>query len=306
MSELALTLSGGGSKGAYQAGVIYNLLAERKIHYDIIAGTSVGALNALLLSMFPEGEEVAAAEALKDIWYGVSTDKVHKLWYKGFLGYAAALWKPSVFDTAPLKDLVESLADLGKIRSSGKKLRVVAVSLNTGEAKVWTEQDDDIVQAVLASASYPIFLEPVKIGNELYTDGGLREVTPTGAAIRAGATHLDIIQCQIPGSSSHTGTNINTLEVGKQCLSVLMDEVAVWDLKAIDMYNALLRSGMDLSEYKFIDLSDKKIVTTNLIYPQVPLVKNSLDFDPETMRKAFEIGLEHARSKNWVVPTQSP
>ena len=306
MSSLALTLSGGGSKGAYQAGCIYNLLAERKIQYDIIAGTSVGALNALLLSMFPHGQEVEAAEALKAIWYGVSTDKVHKLWYKGFLGYAASLWKASVFDTDPLKELVHSMADLEKIRSSGKKLRVVAVSLNTGEAKTWTEQDDDIIEAVLASASYPIFLEPVKIGNELYTDGGLREVTPTAAAIKAGATHLDIIQCQRPGSSNHVGTAINTIEVGKQCLSVLMDEVAVWDLKAIDMYNALLRSGMDLSEYKFIDLSDKKIVTTNLIYPEVSLVKNALDFTPEIMKKAFEIGLEHARSKNWNIPAQSP
>lgn len=304
--QRALPLSGGGSKGAYQAGVIYNLLAERRIQYDILSGTSVGALNALLLAMYPHGQEVEAAEALKDIWYNVSTGKVHKLWYKGFLGYLSALWQPSVFNTEPLENLVESMADVSRIRSSGKKLRVVGVSLNTGEMKVWTEQDDDIVQGVLASASYPLFLEPVKIGDQIFTDGGLREVTPTGAAIKAGATHLDIVQCQRPGSSKHKGIDITTIEVGKQSLSIMMDEVAVWDIKAIDFYNAIIKSGIDVSEFKNIKLDGKRFITTNLIYPEVNLVDNALDFSPDIMRKAFEIGLEHSRSRNWDIPTQSP
>ena len=45
----AIVLSGGGGKGAYQIGV-WKALRKKKIHYDIVTGTSVGALNGALMT----------------------------------------------------------------------------------------------------------------------------------------------------------------------------------------------------------------------------------------------------------------
>jgi len=58
----ALVLSGGGSHGAWQAGAIKALATNHK--YDVIIGTSVGAVNAAGLSMF-------GPDALFNIWYGL-------------------------------------------------------------------------------------------------------------------------------------------------------------------------------------------------------------------------------------------
>ena len=44
----AVVLSGGGSKGAYQIGV-WKALRQLNIKYEIVAGTSVGALNGAMM-----------------------------------------------------------------------------------------------------------------------------------------------------------------------------------------------------------------------------------------------------------------
>ena len=47
-TETVLVLQGGGSLGAYECGV-YKTLAKHNIKFDIIAGTSIGALNAAII-----------------------------------------------------------------------------------------------------------------------------------------------------------------------------------------------------------------------------------------------------------------
>ena len=53
---MALALSGGGSKGSYQAGVLYGLVMndedKSKYAYDIISGVSAGSINAFGMSLF--------------------------------------------------------------------------------------------------------------------------------------------------------------------------------------------------------------------------------------------------------------
>ncbi len=66
MSKVALVLSGGGAKGAFQFGAIKYIEEEIKKKYPefqnkIIAGVSVGALNAVMMSMDKFNE-------LEDIW----------------------------------------------------------------------------------------------------------------------------------------------------------------------------------------------------------------------------------------------
>jgi len=65
MRNTALVLSGGGSKGAFQAGAIKYLL-EKGVKFNVIAGTSVGGLNGLIVS---QNEPEKVPEEL-DQWWG--------------------------------------------------------------------------------------------------------------------------------------------------------------------------------------------------------------------------------------------
>ncbi len=288
----ALVLSGGGSRGAYQAGVVWHLLRDLRIEYDIIAGASVGALNGSFLAMYAPGETLGAAEGLRDLWFGISDKKVHKLWYGGLLGKLPALWKPSVFSSAPLRELVQGTLVPERMRASGKRLRVGAVSLESGARRVWSEQDDDIVQAVLASSAFPVFLEPVRVGGELYTDDGVREATPCEEAIQAGADHLDIVMCSAPGVYGKLGRP-TALHIAKQCLAAQSEEVSKWDLKVIALYNALIRAGDPVAR-------GKRVITANVIWPNQSLeLDSSLDFTNTKARVNWARGVAEAQVKDW-------
>lgn len=64
-----LVLAGGGAKGAYAFGCIKALLKEG-VHFDVVAGTSVGALNAALLAM-------RAMKRGEKIWLDMAPSKVY-------------------------------------------------------------------------------------------------------------------------------------------------------------------------------------------------------------------------------------
>ena len=61
-------MSGGGSFGAYEAGVLWGLVknAEDSIdfEYDVVSGVSAGSINSLMVSLWPIGEEMQMVEWL--------------------------------------------------------------------------------------------------------------------------------------------------------------------------------------------------------------------------------------------------
>ena len=137
-----LVLSGGGVKGAYQVGALKKWMAEDGRDYDLVAGISVGALNAAILCQTPAGDPKASWDILDSTWGRVNNTRIKKSW-KPF-GVLESLWKQSVYNSEPLQEWVRSGVDSKKIQASGRKLRVVAVSLNTGETRVATESSINI------------------------------------------------------------------------------------------------------------------------------------------------------------------
>ena len=57
----ALVLSGGGSKGAFEVGVLQRLMGDERADYDLLCGTSVGAINAAYIAQTPLGRQRARA-----------------------------------------------------------------------------------------------------------------------------------------------------------------------------------------------------------------------------------------------------
>jgi NTE family protein len=71
-SETVLVLQGGGSLGAYECGV-YKSLYKRGIKFDILAGSSIGAINASIICSAQNADK-DAAEVLENFWITLSED----------------------------------------------------------------------------------------------------------------------------------------------------------------------------------------------------------------------------------------
>lgn len=276
----ALVLSGGGVKGAYQVGVLYNWLYEQKIKYDILCGVSVGALNTSFLSQYKLGQEEQSYRDLLGLWETIDDSKIYKHWC--VFRELAGLWKPSLYNSKPLMDMVHDTLDCVKIIESGRKLRVGAVSLKTGKYYLFSEKHPKIAEGVIASSAFPVFLTPIEIYDELWTDGGVKTVTPISAAIDAGATEIDIVMTSPDSSVIDNKEKPNALHVAMRVIDLMSDEIIANDVKMALMINKALDSGANLP--------GKKQISFRIVRPKKLLIKNSLNFDPKEIERMMDIG----------------
>ena len=286
----ALVLSGGGSKGAFQVGALEHLLGDLEITYDIITGISVGALNGSFLSMYKAGEEKQAIAGLVKVWNTVDDRRIFRLnhhrmpkrtYKREKISMArSALWELSFYDSTPLEELVEEVLDPEKAATSGKKLSVGCASLKNGEIEYWGHDSPDLVKAVAASASYPVFFRPVEIEGVLWTDGGIRHTTPIERAIDMGATEIDVILTG-PIPEKHEFNVSNTVEQLMAVIAILLDEV--WDT---DMIIGSL-------------IAEQEDIPVRLLFPTPGLSNHGLDFNPNTIKMNREIGYQAAKSIDW-------
>jgi len=289
----ALVLGGGGAKGAFAAGAIKYLLGEKQENYDIISGTSVGALNGSFLSMYPAGKEIEAAADLEKMWLGIDDSKIWRKWYYGLLWMLPVIlprWlggKQSTYSTAPLQKLIKANLNPDAVKSSGKKLRVGAVNLNSGYRRVWTEEDTVQIQAaVLASSSFPIFFEPVMIDGNVYTDAGVQEVSPIMDAIEAGATEIHLITNSPDQVVGQFDPKANGLALAGRMVETMLFEIERWDIKVVELYNALVDAGLAPGKVK---------VKLIVLRPRQALLEDSLNFDPAFIRTNIERGYSDAK-----------
>lgn len=251
--KVAIVLGGGGAKGDFQIGAL-QYMYEIGIRPQIICGTSVGAINSLVLAQGDDGLNI-----LTDIWLNkMKTEDdmyIQEPWFKKLSPELQAFFELSfaklavrsvkflvvdlplyllfpfllIFDgkeISDFKDAIDSAKDakclyrlsptegllrdpktfnISKANSSGIKLRLALVSLESGELRyvdesgILTRTGDvdlvDLVSAAIASASIPAVFPPVKLGPENYVDGGVRSNLPIKMAVDAGANFIYAISC---------------------------------------------------------------------------------------------------------------
>ncbi len=282
----ALVLSGGGAKGAYQVGALKYILSELKVSYDVFCGVSVGALNSAYLSMFPTGQEAETYEALEGLWHRVDTSKIYKRWFP--FGRLHGLWLSSLYNSRPLLTWIESELDMEKIKSSGKLCSVGAVSLSSGEYRVFDQSYPDFVKAVAASSSYPGMLIPIEMEGQLWSDGGIKEITPLKAAIQLGATEIDVIITSPIGDTKPFPSKPNAINVLTRTLDLMSDEVISNDMQKSVLINDLVKRG---------GAPGKRFIKFNIIRPEFNLTDDSLDFSPDKIKEMMAKGYEDAKSK---------
>lgn len=279
----ALVLSAGSERGAFQAGALQYLLGEKKIHYPLICGVSVGAINGAIIAQYRKGQEQEAANQLSNLWNNITLKDIYKSWK--FAGRAAAIWKLGFFDGTPLTDLIHSNISSHKILNSGKKIIVGATSLNSGKYILFDQDYPYFLEAINASAAFPIILPPVKIGNNYFIDGGIKEYSPIKAAIDAEADEIDIIIANPKIRINKFISQPSIIDVIVRAFDIAIDKIMVNDLERLKIYNHMVEAK----------LTDKKYIKYRIIQPENNLTENLMKFDHQEILEMITAGYESCK-----------
>ncbi|MGW8250832.1 MAG: patatin-like phospholipase family protein, partial [Anaerolineales bacterium] len=116
--KIALVLSGGGAKGAFQVGAEKYAREVKGYHWDVIAGVSVGALNGAMLAM-------EKYDRLLEVWNTISDDQVYTGGFNLLSVIKLLFGARSFYGNQPLQRLLQKEFEPDAIRAD---LRVGAVS----------------------------------------------------------------------------------------------------------------------------------------------------------------------------------
>lgn len=278
----ALVLSAGSAKGAYQAGALKYIIGELKIDYQIFCGVSAGAINCAFLSMFKSGEQQESALKLNEMWLKIDNSKIYKRHFP--FGMIQSLWRKSIYDSSPLNELIRENIDLNLIRGSGKKVTAGAVSLSSGKYTIFDETSDHFIDAIIGGASFPGIFLPINFLGQLWTDGGIKEMSSIKKAIELGADVIDVIITSPHTRVNHFIKNPTVIDILKRAFDLSTDKIMANDIEKVDMHNLLVTSGV----------SDKKYVKINIIRPDFNLIEDLLDFSPDKIKHMIKIGYNDA------------
>ena len=223
-----LILSGGGARAAYQVGVlaaIAELLPPGAANpFPVIVGTSAGAINAVSLASGAT-DFTAAVERLTAFWQGFRSRQVLRSDWPGVIRQASrfvihsllgigAKVPVALLDSSPLRELLNDKLDLSGINQAIAQKQLHAVALTafgyeSAQAVTFYQGGRSIdawlrhrrigvptqltVDHLLASSAIPLLFAPVKIENEYFGDGAVRQSAPISPALHLGANRVLVV-----------------------------------------------------------------------------------------------------------------
>jgi NTE family protein len=183
----AFVLSGGGSLGAVQVGML-RALDARGFQPDLLVGTSVGALNAAYVAANGFGPETI--ERLAGIWRRLRRADVFPFDpVRQTLAFAGR--RPSLCSRRPLRRLVEGHLAIESIEDATIPLHVVATDVLSGEEVLLSS--GDAASAVLASSAIPAVFPPVWRDDQWLMDGGVADNAGLSQALQLGAERIVVL-----------------------------------------------------------------------------------------------------------------
>jgi NTE family protein len=209
LGEVVLVLQGGGALGAYHGGV-YEALVEAGIEPDWVIGTSIGAINGSLIA---GNRQALRLERLREFWRLIEYEWPLRLARAmPFFGQAAAAWMMTVagnpefflpnprvgwdparpvppeqagfYTVEPLRQTLDALIEADEFGRWPTRLTVGAAQVRTARMVYFDSAEMFLdLDHVLASGALPPAFPPVRIGGELYWDGGVLSNTPIEFAL---------------------------------------------------------------------------------------------------------------------------
>jgi NTE family protein len=195
-------LGGGGAKGAYQVGA-WKAFNELGIKFRAIIGTSVGALNGVLMVM-------GNIKKSQQTWESLTLDKIIKI-PEGFIkdgkftldqksilflkDIRTSFMKDGGLDTAPLHQIILDSMDERKVRKAGLDIGIVTFQITDRKPMVFFLEDipeGKLDEYLLASSTFPGFKSP-RIEGKQFIDGGLYDNLPFDIAKQRGYKRIIMV-----------------------------------------------------------------------------------------------------------------
>lgn len=277
--RVALILTGGGARAAYQVGVL-KAIAEfmpRRAHspFPIICGTSAGALNAATLAVNAKNFSMGV-QYLVNTWKNFHADQIYRtdvvgvfnntmLWFGGVILSAIGvnrLSKVSLLDNTPLIELLDQLLPCDKIQESidGGYLHALSVTASgyaSGQSVTFYQGVQELmpwrrtgrvgvptqisIKHLLASAALPFIFPATSINREYFGDGSMRQIAPISPALHLGATRVLIIGVTVNGYAERPDHDYPSLAriAGHALNSIFLDSMEV-DMERLKKINELV------------------------------------------------------------------
>jgi NTE family protein len=269
MPPMALVLSGGGAKGAWEAGVASELLA-RGAPIRLVAGSSAGALNA---AMVADGR----LDRLESVWRSITREQIYLLrpavvfggLLPGWLTLLALNRAGSLLDATPLRTLITETIDFARVRASPVAVLVVAADL----ARRDTRRFDNAtltVDALLAAAAVPGAFAPVEVDGALLSDAGLVGRAPVLDALSAGPAVARVL----------VAMSYATDERGERPTTMRIALEQAFEMAMVHQ----VRRDTELARLKY------PAVDVQLLTPSAPLDLTPLGFEPSAIARALDLG----------------
>ncbi len=293
-----LVLSGGGSDGAFGAGLLAGWTASgKRPDFDVVTGVSTGALMATLAFLGPSRDE-----DLKRAYTSVKTTDIYKK--RGVFGFVSA---GALFDRKPLENTIASIVDetlLDQVAveyRKGRRLYVASTDLDAGLTTVWdmgkiasskSPGRMELYRKILAaSASIPGAFPPVYIAQgeptpTLHVDGGVK------VAVLFRSYMVDP-----KGTNQHVWTVVNghinyrgdREKVGANAPSVvgrtISEMLRMITLRSVQRVYTMTRNASAQFRLAYV--------------PETVQETDPLKFDPIDMGKLFDAGFSIGKSGNW-------
>jgi NTE family protein len=248
---IGFVLSGGANRGALQVGALQSLVAHG-IRANLVAGTSAGALNGVYYAYDPTA---AGMEALAQNWLNTTKNDVFP-GNKLTMAWRVLTGQDSLVSGDNFRRTVARYIPPDARTFRALKIPFYAVTADILSATTIVfgdELDVEVLDPVLASASFPIVLPPVIIDGFQLTDGGVTSLVPIEAALLRGATELYVIDLE--PDVCKTQPIHGVVPIAAQTLLTSLREQLIDDLGDASQAGAIVHH-VNITAFADIDLFD--------------------------------------------------
>lgn len=269
---IALSLEGGGGRGAYEAGVLSvltNATYGINVKYQVVSGVSIGAVGAGLVCQYPIGQEAQMSQNMLDFWYSLNgSSSIFVEWPGGLID--GLLFHAGLVTNAP----AVALSQIWMKTPCVKKFSVGSTNLDLGIFQTFNESLGLAIRdAIVSSGSIPFMFPPHEFEGYSWADGGCIinqdvfsaiercfEITTDQKSITVDAIFDD------PSSPLPPDTKFKTVDVFERAYTIHSLDSSIWYT-----YNTM--AAFPDVNYRYV------LMPSESIQPLLNFSKSSIEFD---------------------------
>lgn len=271
----ALVLSGGGARGIGHVAALEVIVEQTDLLSDLthVIGTSAGSIvgGKLAEAGRDSAKQKRSLEVLDMVWRRLSFGDVYS---RGLGGFASAYLRSrfwgdpprGVYKTGGLKDLLKKHLP----EPSGLDVTFWPLRWNLSQQRREFHEPkgkEEMVAMTLASASIPIWSEPVEWDGDLYVDGGVADITPLKLLVEAGVERAVVINLQSRDTALDGSSPSAFPDVTREVVEAVTAEIFQGDLTTFRLRNVLATHSVEDPYLNAVPME----VEATVISPSEPL-----------------------------------